>query len=287
MIAITAASGQLGRLVVEGLLARKVPAKDLVAVVRAPSKVQDLAQKGVQVRQGDYDQPKQLEAALAGVDTLLLISASELGKRLPQHQNALAAASAAKVKLLAYTSLLHADTSTLGLAAEHKATEEAIRASGVPFVFLRNGWYFENHTGQIPTALKFGTFLGSAKDGRIASALRADYAAAAVEILTTQGHAGKTYELAGDAAFTMKELAAEVSRQSGKTVTYTDLPVDAFKKALVEAKLPAFVADLYADFDVNIAKGVLDDSSKTLSRLLGRPTTTLEAAVKAALATAR
>ncbi len=285
MIAVTGATGRLGRLVIAGLL-EKVPSKEVVALVRTPSKAAELAAKGVQVRQADYAQPSTLSAALQGVKTLLLISSSEVGQRAPQHQAVIAAAKAAGVQLLAYTSILHGDRSKLALAAEHVTTERALAASGVPHALLRNGWYLENYTDNLAASLQHG-FAGSAGPGRIAAASRADFAAAAVAVLTQPGQAGKVYELAGDAPFTMAELAAEVSKQSGKTLAYADLPAEAFKGVLTGAGLPGPVADIYVDADLNIAKGELDDHGKALSTLIGRPTTTLAAAVSAGLARLR
>lgn len=285
MIAITGATGHLGRLVLAGLL-EKVPARELVAIVRTPSKAADFTAKGVQVRQGDYAQPATLSTALQGVKTLLLISSSELGQRATQHQAVINAAKSAGVKLIAYTSILHGDASKLALAGEHIATEKALAASGIPFVLLRNGWYFENYTDQFATSLAHG-FAGSAGTGRIAAASRADFAAAAVAVLTTPGQEGKVYELAGDVPFTMAELAAEVSRQSGKRLAYADLPPEAFKGVLVGAGLPGAVADIFVDADLNIAKGELDDRSGTLRTLIGRATTPLATAVAEGLARIR
>jgi NAD(P)H dehydrogenase (quinone) len=282
MIAVTGATGQLGRLVVAGLL-EKIAAKDLVVVVRTPSKAADLAAKGVQVRQADYSQPGSFGAALQGVTKLLLISSSEVGQRAPQHQAVITAAKAAGVKFIAYTSILHGDRSKLALAAEHVATEKALTASGLAFALLRNGWYLENYTDHLATSLAHG-FAGSAGTGRIAAAARKDYAAAAVAVLTTEGQAGKVYELAGDQPFTMAELAAETSKQTGKALAYANLPPEQFKGVLTGAGLPGVVADIFVDADVNIVKGELDDSSKTLSTLIGRPTTSLADAVKAGLA---
>lgn len=285
MIAITGATGHLGRLVVAGLLER-VPAKDLVAIVRTPAKAAELTAKGVQVRQGDYSQPTGLVTALQGVKTLLLISSSEVGHRAMQHQAAISAAKAAGVQLVVYTSILHGDRSKLALAAEHVITERALASSGVPFVLLRNGWYFENYTSALGQALQHG-LAGCSGGGRIAAASRADFAAAAVAVLTQPGQAGKVYELAGDSAFTKAELAAEISKQAGKPVAYADLPADAFRQLLLGSGLPVPFADILVDADLNIAKGELDDRSGTLSRLIGRPTATLEAAVKAGLAQVR
>jgi NAD(P)H dehydrogenase (quinone) len=282
MIAITGASGQLGRLVIEALL-KKLPATEIVAAVRNPDRVADLAARGVLVRQADYNQPATLEAAFRGVDKLLLISSSEVGSRLPQHRAVIEAASRAGVKLIAYTSLLHTDTSPLGLAAEHKATEALLKDSGVPFVLLRNGWYSENYLASVPTALQFGALIGSAGDGRIASAARADYAAAAAAVLTADNQAGRVYELAGDASYSLAELAAEVARQSGQPVVYQNLPEAEFKAALVGAGLPEGFAGLLADSDAGAAQGALFDDKHQLSQLIGRPTTPIAAQIKPVL----
>jgi NAD(P)H dehydrogenase (quinone) len=281
MIGITGATGHLGRLVVDALL-EKVPAKELVALVRTPSKAEDLKAKGVQVREADYSKPKTLEPALRGIDKLLLISSSEVGQRAPQHLAVINAAKAAGVKLIAYTSILHGDRSKLALGGEHVATEKALAASGIPFVLLRNGWYVENYTAQLGSALSRG-FAGSAQNGRIAAATRADFAAAAAAVLTQPNQAGKVYELAGDEPFTMSELAAEVAKVSGKPVGYADLPPDQFRGVLLGAGLPPPVADIFVDADVNIAKGELDDKSGDLHRLIGRPTTSWRKAVAQAL----
>ena len=282
MIVVTGASGQLGRVVIEELL-HKLPAGQIVAVVRSPDRVQDLADRGVQVRQGDYDQPETLKAALKGADKLLLISSNQVGRRFEQHKAVIEAAKRAGVKLLAYTSILHADTSPMGLAGEHKQTEALLKASGIPLVLLRNGWYTENYTASIPAALQHGVFLGSAGDGRIASAARADYAAAAAAALLRDDQAGKVYELAGDEAYTLSGLAEEVSRQSGQTVTYRNLSEGDFKAALIGAGLPEWVAGMLAESDIGASKGGLFDDQRQLSRLIGRPTTPLASLVKAAI----
>jgi NAD(P)H dehydrogenase (quinone) len=282
MIAVTGATGHLGRIVVDQLLHR-VPAGQLVAAVRNPHKASDLAGRGVQVRRADYDVPETLADAFQGVDKLLLISASEIGKRARQHEAAIAAAKQAGVKSIVYTSLLRADTSSISLAGEHSATERAIREAGIPTVILRNGWYFENYTENLGSALQHGVLLGAAKDGRIAAAARADYAAAAVAVLTTPGHEGRVYELAGDESFSMRELAAEVARQAGKLVAYRDLPPAELGEALRGFGLPAPVVDMLVSADEGIARGELDDRDRELSRLIGRPTTTLRQAVAAAL----
>jgi len=282
MIVVTGASGQLGRLVIEALL-NCLPAGEIVAAVRHPEKVADLAARGVQVRQADYDQPASLTTAFQGADKLLLISASEVGRRVQQHRAVIDAAKAAGVGLLAYTSILHADTSPLPLAAEHQETESLIRASGLPSVILRNGWYTENYVAGIPSALQYGVVLGCAGQGRIASAARADYADAAAAVLTLDGQAGRIYELAGDESYTLGELAHEISRQSGKAVAYQDLPESEFKAALHGAGLPDFLATLLAESDVGTSKGGLFDDGRQLSALIGRPTTPLAEMVRLVL----
>lgn len=279
-IAVTGASGQLGRIVIEKLK-QKVPADQIVALVRSPEKVQSL---GVPARAADYAKPATLVPALAGVDTLLLISSSEVGQRAVQHANVIAAARQAGVKRIVYTSLLGADHSPLSLADEHRATEAELKSAGVPYTILRNGWYTENYLGALDAALAHGALIGSAGEGRIASATREDFAEAAVAALTGTGHEGATYELAGDHAWTLKDLAAEVSRQSGKQVVYQDLPEAAYAKALVGFGLPEGLAAAIASWDVGASRGALFSEDKTLSRLIGRPTTSLQQAVAQALA---
>ena len=282
MIAITGASGQLGRLVIDSLLT-SVPASELVALVRNPASVSDLKDKGINVRQADYTQPDTLITALQGVDKLLLISSSEVGQRLVQHQNVIEAAKETGVSLLAYTSILHADTSPLGLADEHRATEAALADSGIPHVVLRNGWYSENYIASVPAALELGALYGCAGAGKISSASRADYASAAAAVLTQEDQAGNIYELAGDSAYTLAELAAEISVQTGKDIGYIDLPENDFADALLKAGLPAPLASLLANSDTGASQGGLYDDSQTLSKLIGRPTTTIAESVKEAL----
>jgi NAD(P)H dehydrogenase (quinone) len=274
-IAITGATGHLGRLVV-GTLKSKVPASEIVALARHPEKAADL---GVAVREADYERPETLDAALAGIDTLLLISSSEIGRRAAQHRNVIEAAKRAGVAHVAYTSVLHADTSALDLAEEHRVTEAALEASGLPCTVLRNGWYTENYTASVGGALVGGAVIGSAGDGRISSATRADYAEAAVVVLTGAGHEGQTYELAGDEAYTLADLAAEVSRQTGRTIPYKDLPEADYAAALAGFGLPEGFAKALARYDVQASQGALFDNGRTLSRLIGRPTTPLSAAV--------
>lgn len=282
MIVITGATGQLGRLVIAELL-KNTAASDIVAAVRNPEKAKDLAALGVQLRQADYSQPAGWDAALQGADKVLLISSNEIGQRAQQHRNVIDAAVRAGVKLLAYTSVLHADTSVLGLAHEHRQTEAHLKASGVPFVLLRNGWYTENYTAGIPAALSLGAVYGCAKDGRISSAARADYAKAAAVVLSTPDQDGKIYELAGDSDYTLSEFAAELSRQSSRQIGYVDLPETEYRTALLGAGLPEFLAELLANSDSGASRGALFDQGRQLSGLIGRPTTPLAAAVSASL----
>jgi NAD(P)H dehydrogenase (quinone) len=281
MIAITGATGHLGQLVINTMLDKGTAPNEIVAIVRNPEKAAALAARGVQVRQADYTQPENLKAALEGVTKLLLISSSDFADRVGQHRNVIEAAQHAKVELLAYTSLLRADTSKLSLASDHKATEELIRASGLPFVFLRNSWYFENYN---PTqALEHGAVAGSAGGGRISAASRADYAAAAAVVLTQAGHQNAIYELGGDQAFTLTELAAEIQAQTGRPVIYQNLPVEAYAGMLKSVGVPDVVAEMLADSDVQIERGELYTDRHDLSQLIGRSTTPLSEAVKVAL----
>ncbi|MFT3915574.1 MAG: SDR family oxidoreductase [Anaeromyxobacteraceae bacterium] len=282
MILVTGATGHLGRLVVEGLT-KKVPAAQIVAGARTPAKASDLAARGVQVRHLDYDRPETIEAALRGVEKVLLVSGSEMGRRLPQHTNVVNAVARARPKLLVYTSILKADRSRIGLADEHLATEKLVTASGVPYVLLRDGWYIENYTANLAGALASGVLLGAAGSGKVSPAARADYAEAAVAVLTQDGHAGKTYELAGDRAYTLADLAADIAKGSGKPVRYQDLPEREYSGMLQKFGLPAPVADMLANADVGLSLGDLEDSSGTLQKLIGRPTTTFAEGVAAAL----
>lgn len=283
MILVTGATGQLGKLVITGLLARGIAADGIVAAVRSPDKADDLAQLGVVVRKADYTDQASLKAAMVGVKRVVLVSSSEVGQRAPQHQNVIDAAKENAIELLAYTSILHAETSPLALAEEHRATEAALKASGVPHVLLRNGWYSENYTASAAMALEHGAVLGSAGEGQYATATRADYADAAAIVITSEDQAGKVYELAGDESFTLAEYAALLASISGKEVVYQNLPETEYEKVLVDVGLPEGLATILADSDVGAAKGGLFDDSHTLSTLIGRPTTPIQDSIKVAL----
>lgn len=282
MIAITGATGQLGQHVIESLL-KTVSASQIVAIVRNAAKAKTLRQQGITVREADYNNEAAFTTALQGVDKLLLISSSEVGQRSAQHRNVINAAMASDVKFIAYTSLLHADRSPLGLHAEHVETEKMLADSGIPHALLRNGWYTENYLASAPAALEHGVFIGAAGEGKIASATRADYAAAAARVISEEGHAGQVYELAGDEAWTLSQLAAELAKQSGKNVVYQNLSQADFASALKGVGLPAGLADMLADSDVGASNGGLFDDSKTLSKLTGRSTTPLAESVKSIL----
>ncbi|RZL30608.1 MAG: SDR family oxidoreductase [Pedobacter sp.] len=279
-IAITGATGQLGRVAVEKLK-EKTAAENLVALVRTPEKAADL---GIEARVFDYTKPETLVASLNGIDTLLLISGNEIGQREVQHKNVINAAKEAGVKRIVYTSLLHAATSAMALAPEHAATENALIDSGINYSILRNGWYTENYAGSIAGAIQAGAFIGSAGDGKISSATRQDFAEAAAVVLTTEGHENKIYELAGDEAYTLSDLAAEISKQTGKDIPYNNLPEADYANILVSFGLPEGFAQILADSDAKASEGSLYTEDKTLSTLIGHPTTPLATVVKNFLA---
>ena len=283
-IVITGATGQLGYHVVEALLERSVPAGEIVAAGRSVDKLAGFAGRGVQVKAMDYADASSVASALKGARKVLLISGSEVGQRVEQHRTVIDAAKAEGVELLAYTSIANADTTGMKLAAEHQATEAILRDSGVPFVLLRNGWYLENYTDQLPGTLAQGALAGSAGDGKVSGAARADYAHAAAAVLAAEGQAGKVYELGGDEAFSMADLAAEISAATGKAITYNDLPADDYSNLLAGVGVPEAFAEILADSDLGIARGDLLVSSGDLRRLLGRPATSLAEAVRAAAA---
>jgi NAD(P)H dehydrogenase (quinone) len=284
-IVVTGATGHLGRLVVEALLDRGVPGGQIVATGRRTEALADLAERGVVVRRADFDDPASLREAFTGAERLLLVSGSEPGRRIEQHGNAIEAAKAAGVRHIAYTSIVRADTSSLLLAADHRGTEELLAASGVPHTLLRNAWYFENYTPQLPVYLEHG-IVGSVGTARISAAARADYAEAAAAVLTGEGHEGAIYELGG-ASFTMAELAEVVSTATGRTVTYTDLPVEQYVQVLVAAGLPEPVAAVFADGDRGAAAGELLVDGSDLEKLIERTPTPLADVVTAAAAQLR
>lgn len=279
MFAVTGATGQLGRLVIAALTEGGV-ADQTIALVRDPSKGTDL---GVATRAFDYDKLETLEAGLEGVEKLLLISGSEVGKRVAQHKAVIDAAVRAGVRHIVYTSLLHADTSEIVLAPEHCETEAALKASGLAYTILRNSWYTENYTGSLGAALANGAIIGATGEGKLNTASRADLAQAAANVLVSDGHSGRIYELGNDQPYTLGELASELSRQSGKAVVYSDLPKAEYAKILEGIGLPAPVADMLADSDAKAANGAFADESGALGKLLGRPTQTLQQAVAEAL----
>ena len=278
-IGVTGATGQLGRLIV-GKLKDRVGPENIVALVRTLEKVRD---KTIEARQFNYDVPDNLTKSLEGIDCLMLVSASEVGKRKQQHENVIKAAQMAGVKWIVYTSLLHADISSISLAGEHRATEAALKASGIEYTILRNGWYTENYTSSIPGSVKSGSFIGCAGEGKISSASREDFAEAAVVVLTSVNQQGKMYELAGDNHYTLKELAEEVSRQTGKDIHYQNLTESEYAAALIGFGLPDELAKAIAEYDTAASRNVLFDDGKQLSKLIGRPTTALSQSVKEAL----
>ena len=279
---VTGASGQLGAHVLAALDG-KVAKSDTAVLVRKEEDRARFADQGYDARLADYTDPDALAKAFAGVDRMLLISSSEVGQRSAQHKNAITAAKAAGVGFIAYTSILAADRSPLALATEHLATEDALAASGIPHTLLRNGWYSENITMTAGQDLALGQHFGAAGEGKFATAPRADYAAAAVAVLTGTGHEGKTYELGGDNAYTLADYAETLTDIAGKPVSYTDMPRAAFTEALVGAGLPAPLAGVLADSDDHARAGWLDTNSSDLSALIGRPTTPIADTIRAAL----
>lgn len=278
-IGITGASGQLGKIVLDKLKL-KTPAENIVALVRDPQKVSGEA---IEVRAFDYEKPELLAEALSGIDKLVLISGNEIGKRAAQHANVIEAAKHAGVKLIVYTSLLRANNTTISLAGEHLKTEKDLKASGLSYVILRNGWYTENYTASIQDVLALGTLYGCAGEGKTSSASREDFAEAVVAVLTSEGHTNKTYELAGDEAFTLSEYAATLSQVSGKNIPYVNLPEEDYAKALSQAGLPEFFAAFLAGAQTSTAKGDLYEPGRQLSKLIGRPTTPFRETIAQAL----
>lgn len=280
-LVVTGATGHLGRLVVPALLAKGVPADQVVALGRDEARLAELAALGVATRKVDYTDAAAVTEALADADRVLLVSGSEVGQRVAQHQNVIDAAKAAGVELLAYTSIPHADTNAMLLAAEHRATEEAVLASGLPYAFLRNSWYVENYSGQLSTYLEHGTVLGAAGDGKVSVATRADFAEAAAAVLVAE-QPKQVYELGGPAV-TLTELAATVSEVTGQQVSYTDVPAAELQKVLEGAGLPEQYAAVLADADLGLGRGELQVDPADLESLLGRPATPLADGLRAAL----
>ncbi|MER6421123.1 SDR family oxidoreductase [Streptomyces sp. NPDC001137] len=283
-IVVTGATGQLGRLTVEALLRRGIPAADIIATGRDIAGIKDLADRGITVRRADFADTDGLAEAFAGAERLLLISASvPVGERVANHRRVIDAAASAGVSLVAYTSTTHADTATTVIGATHSETEAYLQDRGIPSVLLRNGWYLENYTSQLRQILQNGAVVGAAGEGRISAASRADYAEAAAVVLTAEGHTGAVYELGGDESFTLTELAAAISAAAGKQVTYADLPVADFAQVLASAGLPAELAEVLADADRGMNRGEMYTDSGDLRRLIGRPPVTLAEALAAAL----
>ncbi|MFB7942239.1 NAD(P)H-binding protein [Streptomyces sp. NPDC004779] len=288
-IVVTGATGQLGRLVVDALLADPaVPAGSVAAVVRDKEKAAGLADRGVELRIADYSRPETLAGAFEAGDRVLLISGSEVGRRVPQHAAVIDAAKAAGVAQLAYTGVLGGPDADFDLAAEHKETEALILASGLPYTFLRNGWYSENYTANLAPVLAHGAVVANAGEGRVASASRADYAAAAAAVLTgpASEHLGRAYELSGDEAWSLAEYAAEVAARSGREIAYTNVPAAAHLEILTGAGVPEFFAAILVDVDEAIARGALAVGTGDLARLIGRPTTPIGTTIGEALAAA-
>ncbi|MDX3609441.1 SDR family oxidoreductase [Streptomyces sp. FL06-04B] len=284
-IVVTGATGALGRLVVDALLAT-VPAGEVVAVVRDKEKAAALAARGVELRIADYSAPETLAGAFRSGDRVLLISGSEVGRRVAQHAAVIDAAKAAGVAQLAYTGILGGPDADFALADEHKATEQLILDSGLPYTFLRNGWYTENYTANLAPVLEHRAVVANAGEGRVASATRADYAAAAAAVLTGDGHLNTAYELSGDTAWSLAEYAAVISELTGETIAYNNVPAAAHLEILVGAGLPEGFAAILVDVDEAIERGRLAGTSGDLARLIGRPTTPLAETVRAALSAA-
>ena len=281
-IAITGATGQLGNLVIEQLL-QLTAAQNIVALVRKIDKAEHFKVHGIEPREFDYDRPETLVPALLGIDKLLLISANEIGRRTPQHQAVIDAAKVAGVPYLAYTSLLRADTSPLGLAQEHRETEKLIQDSGITYTFLRNNWYSENYLAGVAHTIEIGTLFGAAQDGRISSASRIDYAEAAAKVLTSTGHENKTYELAGSESFSLSDLATFIGQAVNKDIIYQNLSAEEYTQGLTQAGLPAGLVDVIVDADIQTIQGAMYSDSKDLEQLIGHKTTSIQDAIKAAL----
>lgn len=278
-IGITGATGQLGSLVVSELK-KRVDSDNLVALVRSTEKAKDL---GIEASEFDYNNLELLEKALIGIDRLVFISSNEIGERARQHKNVIEAAKKSNVNWIVYTSLLKADTSSVSLAGEHLTTEQELKASSIDYTILRNGWYTENYTVSVSSAIENGAFIGSAGDGKISSASRLDYAEALAVVITNESNKGKTFELAGDNSYTLTDLAKEISKQTGKDIPYNNLPEEAYSNILLQVGLPEILAKGLASWDVSASKNDLFDNNRKLSTLIGRPTTAMETSIHDAL----
>jgi NAD(P)H dehydrogenase (quinone) len=279
-VLIMNSTSQFGRLVIDSLLERLPPSR-LVAGVRNPNSLaaRNLRNLGVEVRPCDYARPDELAAAFEGIERLLLISSCEVGQRVSHHCNVIAAARRAGVKLIAYTSTLHADTSPLKIAEEHCETEVALRVSKAPYVLLRNGWCAEDIVVFVLSAIAndaLFSFLSSASGVRISAAARADYAAAAAVVLSSdQDWSGRTYELAGDEASTLPSVVAELGRQLGERFSCWRLPEMERWARLVQSGFSERFSALIANLEKGAEKCGLCDENRQLNRLIGRPTTSL------------
>lgn len=280
-IAVTGATGHLGSLIIESLLSRSVAPGDITAIVRNEAKAAALAEKGVRVAVAPYEDVTALTAALQGTDRLVLVSGSEVGQRLAQHTNVIDAAKAAGVQFIAYTSLLNLDTSELGLAPEHRGTEQLLADSGIDHALLRNGWYWENYAAALDSGRATGEFFGAAGSARVAGAARRDYAEAAAAVVTSQETTGRVYELAGSSSLSYQDIADEVAKVVGRDVTYVDQSVDEYRATLEGFGMPSDMAAMFAGMDPVIAKGALDSASTDLQDLIGRPSTSVSEALGA------
>lgn len=281
MITVTGATGQLGRLVIDALL-KRVPASEITAAVRSPEKAADIAARGVRVVRADYNAPETLGPALVGTGRLLIISGNEFGQRVEQYERLIAAASAAGVGFIAYTSIINVDGNPMYLGADHKVAERLIVETGLPYAFLRNGWYNENYVTAFQSGAAHGTMIGAAGEGRISAAARADYAEAAAVVLA-EGREG-VFELGGSEAFTMAGLAGVVGAVAGRPVNHTNLEPDAYAAQLKGFGVPEGMADALADSDRYAAEGWLYTESRTLEELIGRRSTPIAETVKVVLA---
>ena len=278
-IVITGASGHLGRGVVEEALQR-VDAADLILVTRHPDALAEDAERGAQVRHGDFTDPAGLGEAFAGGERLLLISSSVIGpERVAQHHTAIDAAVAAGVRFIAYTSIVNpSDENPAAVAPDHKATEDKLRSSGVEWAFLRNSIYADLEADNLAAAQATGTLVTNAGNGRIAYLARADAAAAAAAVIMGSGHEGKAYDITGPELLDADDRAAVFAAIAGTPVEVVHVDDEAYAAGLAEATgLPIEAGRLYASFGRAAREGRLDASSDALERLTGRRGTSLRA----------